>query len=353
MEKKQTRIKDIAKKAGVSTGTVDRVIHNRGEVSPATRKKILDIVAELDYQPNLLASTLASKKNYRFGVLIPAGSDQNPYWKMPITGILKAGEELKPYGVTLDVRTYSTTSTSDFRKISQAFLKDKPDALLLAPAFYEESKRFLARCEEEDLPIVFIDAQLEYDNTVQFIGQNSCQSGHVAARLLGMGQKPDAKYLIFNITGEKDQLYHFRERARGFQSFFEIRKQRSIINIHDVDRSGVEKIKLILKKESSDKNGIAGIFVTGAQVYRIAAALQELEMTKIRVLGFDLVEQNLKHLQSETIDFLISQQPEEQGYLGIQTLYSVLIQNQFAEKQRHTPIDIITLENLDHYINCP
>ena len=59
---KNIRILDIAKKAGVSIGTVDRVLHQRGEVSEETREKILKIIREFDYRPNILASTLASKK---------------------------------------------------------------------------------------------------------------------------------------------------------------------------------------------------------------------------------------------------------------------------------------------------
>ena len=57
------RIKDIAALAGVSTGTVDRVLHNRGEVSQKSRKKIEKILTELNYQPNIYATALASKKN--------------------------------------------------------------------------------------------------------------------------------------------------------------------------------------------------------------------------------------------------------------------------------------------------
>ncbi|MFW5657196.1 MAG: LacI family DNA-binding transcriptional regulator, partial [Bacteroidota bacterium] len=68
---KKIRIKDIAQLAGVSIGTVDRVIHNRGEVSEKTREKILNIVKEMNFEPDILASTLASKKTFRFAVLFP------------------------------------------------------------------------------------------------------------------------------------------------------------------------------------------------------------------------------------------------------------------------------------------
>ena len=55
-------INDVAKAAGVSKGTVDRVIHNRGEVSAKSREKVLRVIEELGYKPNMYASMLASHK---------------------------------------------------------------------------------------------------------------------------------------------------------------------------------------------------------------------------------------------------------------------------------------------------
>ena len=57
------RIKDIAIMSGVSTGTVDRIIHNRGKVSEEARIKVEEVLKKVDYRPNIVASALASKKN--------------------------------------------------------------------------------------------------------------------------------------------------------------------------------------------------------------------------------------------------------------------------------------------------
>ena len=60
------RIKDIARLADVSVGTVDRVIHGRSGVSEASKKRVEEILKQLDYQPNMYASALASNKKYTF-----------------------------------------------------------------------------------------------------------------------------------------------------------------------------------------------------------------------------------------------------------------------------------------------
>ena len=71
MKDKTIRIKDIALKAKVSTGTVDRVLHNRGRVSAKVQEKVLKIIKEMDYEPNLIARALGSKKTYHIAALFP------------------------------------------------------------------------------------------------------------------------------------------------------------------------------------------------------------------------------------------------------------------------------------------
>ena len=58
----KVRIKDIAEKSGVSVGTVDRILHNRPNVSKTAREKVEKILKEIDYQPNMYASALAYNK---------------------------------------------------------------------------------------------------------------------------------------------------------------------------------------------------------------------------------------------------------------------------------------------------
>ena len=78
-QNERIRIKDIARQAGVSVGTVDRVLHDRSGVSEASRKKVEEILKQLDYQPNMYASALASNKKYNFVCLIPK-HHASEYW---------------------------------------------------------------------------------------------------------------------------------------------------------------------------------------------------------------------------------------------------------------------------------
>ena len=87
----RVRIKDIAKMADVSVGTVDRVIHGRSGVSESSRKRVEEILKQQDYQPNMYASALASNKKYAFACLLPL-HEKGEYWTDVETGIHNAVE---------------------------------------------------------------------------------------------------------------------------------------------------------------------------------------------------------------------------------------------------------------------
>ena len=99
-KKGKIRIKDIAHLAGVSEGTVDRVLHNRGEVSDASRDAVEKVLRDMDYTPNILARSLASKKQYRFVCLIPA-YNSGEYWQNIDDGFDRASEEFAHYNVNI------------------------------------------------------------------------------------------------------------------------------------------------------------------------------------------------------------------------------------------------------------
>jgi len=71
MSNQKVRIKDIAERAGLSVGTVDRVIHGRTNVSKSSYEIVKKVLAEMNYEPNYVASALASNKTYNFSALLP------------------------------------------------------------------------------------------------------------------------------------------------------------------------------------------------------------------------------------------------------------------------------------------
>ena len=109
-------INEIAKSAGVSIGTVDRVLHNRGRVAEETRETVLRIAKENGYHPNTFARTLKLKHTFTFGILIPSLTSEYGYWNLILQGIEKAQEELSPLFVSIVIREFDRGSRESYLK---------------------------------------------------------------------------------------------------------------------------------------------------------------------------------------------------------------------------------------------
>ena len=102
LTRKSPTIFEVAQLAGVSRGTVDRVVYGRGRVSQETVNRVREAIAKLGYSPNPNASSRASKKEYRFACLIPEFT-AGDYWEEIYRGLARGQEEIVKYNIRLDV----------------------------------------------------------------------------------------------------------------------------------------------------------------------------------------------------------------------------------------------------------
>lgn len=330
---------------------MDRVIHNRGEVNPETRAKILKILEELDYRPNILASTLASKKTHRFAVLIPEAASETNYWSQPLKGINQAASELQQYGVIIDLYQFSQANATSFKEQADKIVKSKPEGVVLAPFFSREASNFISKLNESEIPFVFIDSSLTASNKLSFVGQNSFQSGTLAARLFDYGLPQDASILVIHFGKELDNQNHPKLRANGFYNYFATTPDCENVKLHtlEIEKPNGENFFNIIDQEIEKIGAINGIFVTNSQVYRIAEYLLDRNKQAIRLIGHDLIPKNAEFLKTGVVDFLICQRPEEQGHLAVQSLFDHIILKKQVSTDNYTSIDIVTKENLDYY----
>src|SRR6184192_2831238 len=172
MKKASVRIKDIAQKAGVSTGTVDRVLHNRGRVAPEVEKRILDIIAEMGYEPNLIARALGSKKTYRIAALIPDPACDY-YWREPQLGIEKAENAIKQYGVQVHQYIFNPYEVSSYIGQAKKLTESNPDGIFLSPIFYHDTLPFFKEWQDKNIPFVLFNTHIAESGALSYVGQDS------------------------------------------------------------------------------------------------------------------------------------------------------------------------------------
>jgi LacI family transcriptional regulator len=344
---KKIRIKDIASLAGVSPGTVDRVIHNRGQVTEENRIKILKIIDELDYKPNLTARSLANKKNYLFVSLCPEYHSPNDYWKAPDNGIEKASQEINDYNIAVHRFYFDQFSVKSFLKQLHHIQNLNPDGILLSPVFRKETLEFVSELDKKQVPYVFIDSNIEDANHISYLGQNSFQSGYLAARLLHYSIPADSSVLVLRMGGSEisNQSIH---REEGIRDFFSNVNYHKLVHL-DLDPEKKENIRQI---DTYLKGGeFKGLVVINSKAYEIASFLENSGYKGINLIGYDLLPENIRFLKDGVISFLIAQRPEYQGYKGILSLFDHIVLKIKVEKNNYLPIDILTRENIDYYLN--
>ena len=333
----------------VSTGTVDRVIHNRGEVSEETRKKVKKILAEVNYKPDILAQALASKRIWNFSVIMPVSVNGNDFWSTPVKGIEKALREINLFNVEINFYQFNQFDKDSFAAKAFNLLSDKPDAVLFAPVFLEDSVKFINECKLKNIPVILFNSQIEGIEGISFIGQNSWQSGMVAAKLMNYGINEEGDILILNLASQKESYNHILKREKGFRDFFG-KNTGSKLALHTIDTNQAADDVINEKLQTAfTRLNVKGIFTTSSRVYKAAAFIDRQGIKNVRVLGYDLLPMNIEYLKKGTIDYLISQKPEEQAYKGIIQLFNKLILKKKTELIQYMPVDIIIRENLEHY----
>ena len=185
METSKIRIKDIAIRAGVSVGTVDRVLHDRPNVSPKALEKVKKALEEMDYKPNMYASALAYNKSYTFYCVLPK-HESEAYWDEVEEGMAEGCERRRDFRVSHKVMYYNRFSTESFSEVMEESLAKKPDGLVIVASELDVTRRYADLLHQRQTPFILLDSYMADLKPLSFYGQDSFSSGYFAGRMLMM-----------------------------------------------------------------------------------------------------------------------------------------------------------------------
>ena len=153
------RIKDIAERAGVSVGTVDRVLHDRPNVSKPAREKVERALKEMNYQPNVYASALAYNRTYKFALLLPK-HESEAYWEEVEQGVKKAIEARRDFHIGVEMFFYQRFSNQSFEEEYTKCLDGQIDGVIIVPVDLETTRQFTNKLHERSIPFVLLDSYM-------------------------------------------------------------------------------------------------------------------------------------------------------------------------------------------------
>lgn len=335
--------------AGVSAGTVDRVLHNRGDVSETSMEKVKNVLQEIDYRPNMFAIGLAAKKRYRMLCVIPYCTEMN-YWNSVNAGIGRAAKEFHPFNVEIDYCYYRHADRASYRESCNRLQKENMDGLLLAPNFMEETVKLVHNLEQRNISYVFIDFNVEHTHALCYIGQDSKISGYVAAKLLMRYYKEGSELAIFlNNQKENPAEIQMQRRLEGFMQY--IAEECDYLSVHDVllHKENPEANRQILDAffEKHPHAMLGAAF--NSRVFQVGNYLHQTGKRLDGLVGYDLLPENVECLRRGDVNYLIGQRPGLQGYEGVRALCSQVVFKKPVKPVHYMPIDVLMKENIDFY----
>ena len=337
-------IKEIAALAGVSRGTVDRVLNHRGSVNPATAERIEKIARELDYKPNVAGLVLAAqKKKLKLGVIL--FSPENPFYLDVFEGVSSKAEELAGYNCTVIVKQIASSVEAQLNAIEE-LVAEEINGIALAPYNDSRIRDKINLLSEQGIPVVTLNTDIENTRRIAYVGSHYTKSGSTAAGLLRLMTHGEVHVGI--ITGSSNILCH-TERIAGFteslKPFSDTIHIAEIVEVHDDEFESYEKTTALLKKHPE----INALYFVAGGVYGGCRSVKALGLqNQMRIVAYDMVPTTKELLRQGIISAVICQQPKLQGSKPLALLFTYLTTGELPDREQHyVAVDIRIRENCD------
>ena len=344
------RIKDIAKRAGVSVGTVDRVLHDRPNVSKPAREKVEQALKEMNYQPNMYASALAYNKTYTFYLLIPK-HESEAYWEEIEEGARKCEDVRRDFHIDLEILFYERSSEDSFREQGDAILQAQPEGVIVVPSSLAVTREFTENLHAKSIPFILLDSYMPDLRPLSFFGQDSFCSGFFAAKMLMMIASKEAEIMLMRQTKDGRVVSKQQDnREVGFRHYMHDHFPNVEIIDLDLPLNGTksEYVKMLEKYFAEHPNTHHCITMT-SKAHIVGDFLLKTNRRDVQIMGYDMVEKNARCLREGSISFLIAQHAYMQGYSCVETLFRAIVLKKKVTPVNYMPIELLMKENVDFY----
>jgi len=337
-------LQQIAEKAGVSRGTVDRALNNRGRIRPEVAENVRRIAKEMGYHANIAGRAMSIKKNLNIGVIVQ--SAETPFIQEVVLGIRQAKKEVENLGGTVTIYQVEGMDAAQVISIMEELHEKEYNAIALMPSEDQLLRRTIDMfVEEYSIPVVTFNADLEETKRMCFVGQDGVKGGQAAAGLMGEIVNEFGKVCVIS-GNEHNQV--LLGRVKGFMD--EMHSRFPEIEVigprYTYDDNWVAE--RIMEENLAEHPDIKGVYLAGHGVQGVCQCLDKKNAeSRVKVVANDIIKENIPYLKSGSINFLIGQNPQAQGLEPTMILYRLLLEGKAPEKELlYTDIEIKTRYNV-------
>lgn len=348
---KRPTLQMVAEIAGVSRGTVDRVLHNRSYVNPDVRARVLEAIQETGYlAPRQAHQSVVADNTFstlKLGVLLPnwTGHFKNEI----LRGVDAARKDLEDFQVQIIVEECKTDIPEETIELLDNLIAQNVHGIALCSIDDPSIEKKVSSLVEQNIPVITFNSDLPDSNRLCFVGQNYEQSGRIAAELMSKCIPTTGKILA--VVGNLEFDGH-KKRLKGFcQHMYGLGFDKSQINIIETYNDYQTTYRKVLESLEQIPD-LCAIYMANRSVAGCTEAVSTAgRKGSLRIICHDVSESTKRLLQNGSIDFTISQNIFHQGYLPLIYLREFLQKGILPQSdQTDTNISIICSQNIDNTI---
>lgn len=336
--------KDLAKAAGVSRATVDRVLNGRTKVKQKTVDRINQAIKDLGFVRNQAAANLAKRKVYRFLFVLPESGDL-------FLGELrdKIDEAVAAFASDMIWAEVETVDENDPHKVA-AFLssltRDRFDGIAIMAPETPQLRDAGLRLIERDIAVLPFVSNLDIEGCSDWVGIDNVAAGATAATLLGRFSRVDSGsvLLISDTMQSRDSL----ERRFGFDNVIN-QEFSHLTPLPSLETYGSqERATKIIRKTLLNNPEISGVYVMSSEARLPLEILSEAyeNVTRPIIIAHERTTFTEQALKAGSIDAIITQDPGHLVRSAIRKLRAHVDRRETLASQERIRIEIVMKQNL-------
>ena len=338
-------IKMIAEKAGVSIGTVDRVLHDRPYVKAEVRERVLQVMEELEYRPNRMASALAMSGTARKLALIQPGWGSDYVRDEIGAGVARFREERRDYNVTVDIRSYPEGDVAGCLALVDRAVDEGAQAVALCASDCPEVRAKLEELEKKNIPVATYNSDITGAPRLCYVGEDARHAGRVAGEIAAKFLRPGEPYLL---AYAGPAYAGHKGRAEGFLARLEEqglrREDCRVAYTHNDYGETLAAVTAALEAEQD----LGYVYMANLSVPACVEAIRRCGRTgRLHVLSHDSGPEIRQFLKEGLVDFTIDQNLVYQSYQSLDLLFRAVAERKQPEREFFYPASpILNAETL-------
>lgn len=334
-------IKDIANMANVSRGTVDRVLNNRGGVSPRTAERIRLIAEKLNYTPSITGRGLAvMKKDLKFGFILPAELNGNTSLNR---ALVQKTEDFAAYSITVLRRAYADRNVQELLKAIDELEAEGVSGISMSPIPNPEVEQRINKLNQYGIAVVTYEYDLPKSRRFAFVGCDYYRNGQTVAGVvrLILGGKGTVGIVTGTLSASAHGLRIQGLMDRLAEDSYEIRIAAQVVCDED-DVSTYTAVKQIL----TENPNLDLLIINVASSFGSMRAVKEYQRP-LHVISTNRVSEMETYLEDHTVDAMVTHQPWIQTDLSLDILFQYFVWGKKPNQEVfYTNNEIVIPENM-------